>query len=673
MHIIRHFALLLIFVLLFQQGCTTVTKEPLPAQQMSPELRLQVTALLEDEDYATAAMIVESYAMESQPPFRDQLLLEAVEYWLKAGEQERSLALVKLIRPSETDEDFNLKLRMLKTELAVLQGDIDQALDLMQPEPGPDAPIELRQHYHRNMAEIFRLSGNLLESARELDVLDPLMQADEDQRLAIQELLVQTLTTMTDTALTLLQPQPPSTLIGWMELAKVIKSQTADPEELSNSLAEWRQRFPDHPAMQTLMAGLLELQGLSPDDHIAIMLPRSGPYAKVAAAVRDGLMAAWYQQPPQYRPKLQFYDSSELQSTLTIYQQAVLNGAQMIVGPLNKDSVKMVSNLELLDIPVLALNQVEDELYETNPNLFQFGLAPEDEAEQVAERAWLEGHRTALLLTPQGNWGDRLANSFRNRWLTLGGEIMESQTYLPKENDFSVPIRMLLNINESEARIRSLTRLMGQKFESEPRTRQDADFIFLAARPQKARQIRPQLKFFRAGNLPILSTSHIYSGIEQAELDRDLGKISFVDTPWLLEDNHGGALSRKSLERFMPGVKGRYARLYAMGIDSYNLLSQLQAMQEQPGRLYNGKSGTIYLDAQNRMHRLLAWADMEKGKASIIGYAPRIEMPHNNQSIDDINSIDELDLDPQADRPEAIESGLPPVSDHDLSEPASQR
>ncbi|MEW8338793.1 MAG: hypothetical protein AB2708_03015, partial [Candidatus Thiodiazotropha taylori] len=67
MHIIRHFALLLIFVLLFQQGCTTVTKEPLPAQQMSPELRLQVTALLEDEDYATAAMIVESYAMESQP------------------------------------------------------------------------------------------------------------------------------------------------------------------------------------------------------------------------------------------------------------------------------------------------------------------------------------------------------------------------------------------------------------------------------------------------------------------------------------------------------------------------------------------------------------------------------------------------------------------------------
>jgi outer membrane PBP1 activator LpoA protein len=667
MHIIRHIALLSMFVLLLQQGCTTVTKDFQPAQQMSAELRLQVDLLLEEEDYATAAMIVENYAMESEPPFREQLLLEAVEYWLKAGEQERSLALVKQIQPSETDRDFNLKLRMLRTELAVLQGDIDLALDLMQPEPGADAPITLRQHYHRNMAEIFRLSGNLLESARELDVLDLLMEEDPDQRLVIQELLVQTLTTMTDTALTLLQPQPPSSLIGWMELAKVIKGQTADPEALNNSLAEWRERFPNHPAMQTLLAGMLELQGLSPDDHIAIMLPRSGPYAKVAAAVRDGLMAAWYQQPPEYRPKLQFYDSSELQNTLTIYQQAILNGAQMIVGPLNKDAVKMIANLELLDIPVLALNQVDSEPGEINPNLFQFGLAPEDEAEQVAERAWLEGHRTALILTPQGNWGNRLASSFRNRWLTLGGEIMESQIYQPKENDFSVPIRMLLNINESEARIRSLTRLMGRKLESEPRTRQDADFIFLAARPQKARQIRPQLRFFRAGKLPILSTSHIYSGIEQAELDRDLGKISFVDTPWLLEDNHGGALSRKSLERFMPGVKGRYARLYAMGIDSYNLLSQLLVMQDQPGRLYNGKSGTIYLDSRNRLHRLLAWADMEKGKASIIGYAPRIEMPHNSRPIDDLES----DLDDN--RSESPEAGLPPVTNHDLSQPAGNR
>ncbi|MES9851909.1 MAG: penicillin-binding protein activator [Candidatus Thiodiazotropha sp. L084R] len=663
MHIIRHITLLLLLTLLFQMGCTTVTKETTPeSQQLSFELRQQIDSWLAFGDYATAAMALESSAAESDSPLREQLMLEAVEYWLRAGEQERSLQLVKQLRPSDTDPDFNLKLRMLRTELAVLQGDIEQALDLMQPEPSPDAPLELRQHYHRNMAEIFRLSGNLLESARELDVLDKLFEDDLEQRLAVQELLIQTLSTMTDTALTLLQPQPPATLIGWMELAKTVKAQTPDPEELSNNLAGWRERFPDHPALQTLLAGYLELQGLSPDDHIAIMLPRSGPYAKVAAAVRDGMMAAWYQQPSEYRPKLQFYDSSELQSTLNIYQQAILNGAQMIVGPLNKDAVKMLSHLELLDIPVLALNQIEQGNYDINPNLFQFGLAPEDEADQIAERAWLEGHRTALILTPSSNWGGRLESSFRLRWETLGGEIVESQKYNPSENDFSVPIRMLLNVNESQARIRAVSTMLARKLETEPRTREDADFIFLAARPQKARQIRPQLKFFRAGNLPIMATSHIYTGVEQPDLDRDLGKISFVDTPWLLEESHGGALSRKRLEQLIPGVRGRYARLYAMGIDSYNLLSQLQSMQEQPGRLFNGQSGTIYLDNNNRLHRLLAWADMEQGKASISGYAPRIQMPMAPMPLND-----------ELDDPEPINPELPPVSDHDLSQPTQLR
>jgi outer membrane PBP1 activator LpoA protein len=663
MQIIRHIALILMLSLLFQLGCTTVTKAPSPdSQQLAAQLRLQVASLIETGDYATAAMLVESSAMQSDSPLREQLMLEAVEYWLKAGDQERSLALVKQLSPSDTDQDFNLKLRMLRTELAVLQGDIEQALDLMQPEPGPETPLLLRQHYHRNMAEIFRLSGNLLESARELDVLDLLLEEDPQQRLEIQQLLIQTLTTMTDTALTLLQPQPPSTLIGWMELARVLKGQNADPAVISSALAQWRERFPNHPAMQPLLTGYLEQQGLSPDDHIAVMLPRSGPYAKVAAAVRDGIMAAWYQQPPEYRPKLQFYDSSELQGILNVYQQAILNGAQMIIGPLDKDAVKMLSHLELLDIPILALNQVEESVYPLNSNLFQFGLAPEDEAEQVAERAWLEGHRTALILIPSGDWGSRLEGSFRARWKALGGAVMERQTYDPAENDFSVPIRMLLNINESEARIKAVTRLLARKVASEPRTRQDADFIFLAARPQKARQIRPQLKFFRAGNIPILATSHIYTGVEQADLDRDLGKISFVDTPWLLDDSQVGSLSRKELEKLIPEVRGRYARLYAMGIDSYNLLSQLQSLQEQPGRLFNGKSGAIYLDHRNRLHRLLAWADMEKGKASISGYAPRIDMPLSPQP-----------LDMEQTEPLPINPGPPPVSDHDLSQPGSPR
>ncbi|WP_316368253.1 penicillin-binding protein activator [Candidatus Thiodiazotropha sp. CDECU1] len=664
MQIDRRLLLLTLVLFLVLQGCTTTPKiAPAEPLELPAHVRLQIELMLESGEYAAAAQQLESLASERLSPQREWLLLEATEYWLKAGNQTRSLLLIEQLQSFDSDPDFVLKWRMLRTEIAVSEGDIETALNLMEPPPDKDAPLILRQHYHRNMAEIFRLSGNLLESASELDVLDLLLEQDEESRLAIQQLLVQTLASMTDTALSMLQPQPPATLIGWMELAKIIKLQITDATELSTQLATWRDRFPQHPALQPLLAGYLQQQGLSSEDHIAILLPRSGPYAKVAAAVRDGFMAAWYQQPAPQRPTLQFYDSSELKDTLHIYQQALLQGAKMIVGPLNKDAVRMLLGLEHLDNPILALNQVDDvELY--HPNLFQFGLAPEDEARQAAERAWLEGHRTALILTPTGRWGERIARSFQQRWSDLGGQVMEQQHYNAKENDFSSPIRMLLNINESEARSHALKKLLGRQLETESRARKDADFIFLAARPQKARQLRPQLRFFHAGNLPILSTSHIYTGVNQADLDRDLGKISFVDTPWLFEEGQGGPLSRNNLEKLMPGVKGRYARLFAMGIDSYNLLTQLQDLQTQPGRTFSGKSGSLYLDQSNRLHRLLAWADMENGSAKISGYAPRMERPGSSgQTFDTPRSSGYLA--PPTD-------GMPPVTDHTLPPPDSR-
>ena len=613
-------ALLLLFIV---QGCTTLPVDKTPSDRLPAEIRQDVDLLLENESYEAAASLLQTLADQYPSPVRDQLLLEAAEAWLQANRLDAAVPLVDRISPPAEDAAFAFRLRMLNTQIAILRGDIDLALDLMQPEPDEDTPLALRQRYHQNMAEIFRLSGNLLESGRELNVLDGLQIDDEEARLKTQELLVQTLTSMTDTALQLLQPPPPSQMAGWMELARVVKLQIDQPAELASALADWRERFPEHPALQAYLASLLERQGLSSSDHIAILLPRSGPYAKVAMALQDGFMAAWYQQLPEHRPQLRFYDSSDPQQTLRIYQQAVLQGAQRIVGPLNKDAVSMLMQLESLPQPVLALNQVEEE---SPAPFFQFGLAPEDEAQQVAERAWLEGHQQALVLTPSGNWGDRIAEHFRQRFEALGGQVLEIQRYNAQENDYSAPIRLLLNIDESHARTQRLKQRLGMAFESEPRRRQDADFIFLAARPKQGRQLGPQLKFHHAGDLPIYATSHIYSGVAENERDRDLGHISFVDTPWLLEQEQQGELSRERLQRLMPGVKGQYARLYAMGIDSYNLLANLESLQ-QPGRTFSGKSGTLYLDRHNRLHRLLAWADMTQGSASIIGYAPRMHSP----------------------------------------------
>jgi len=72
-------------------------------------------------------------------------------------------------------------------------------------------------------------------------------------------------------------------------------------------------------------------------------------------------------------------------------------GAELIIGPLGREQVSQLSALEQLPVPTLAVNYSEDS--EPAGNLYQFGLSAEDEARQVAQRAWVEGHRTAMILT----------------------------------------------------------------------------------------------------------------------------------------------------------------------------------------------------------------------------------------------------------------------------------
>lgn len=590
--------------------------------QTSPLMQQAIT-LEQSGAHAAAAELFEQLALQALPPNDQALLLRAAENHFLAQESERAAALLARIN-TQSLPALDFRKRLLVAEMALGKNRPDEAMVLLS-EGVPDGiDAALRQRFHADRAEGFRLSGNLLESARELEELDLLLE-DMEKRLANQLLIIQTLTALTDTALDLLQPNPPGIQGGWMALARIIKGHTGDSQRIQEQLESWRERFPSHPAIPGLLDGYfqkLESQYQRPT-HLAILLPKSGPYANAAKALRDGFMAAYYQQPPESRPRLVFYDSSDSADTWPLYRQAVDSGADMVIGPLNKEGVAQLARAGELEIPVLALNQVPPE---TTPpvTLYQFGLAPEDEARQVAERAWLDGHTRAVTFTPKGDWGERVLQAFRNRWERLGGTLSEQQRYDADANDFSDPIQALLNLDESRARRNRLQRLFGQNLEFEPRRREDADFIFLAASHLKARQIRPQFQFHHAADIPIYATSSIYSGIPTPDEDQDLEGIKFPDIPWLLMNEGDSPLARDNLARILPDSQGTYRRLYAMGIDSFRLLPHLGRLQSSPRETIDGKTGNLYLDSIRQIHRQLVWAEMDRGIPKAIGYAPRM-------------------------------------------------
>jgi hypothetical protein len=315
--------------------------------------------------------------------------------------------------------------------------------------------------------------------------------------------------------------------------------------------------------------------GYQGNETLAVLLPQSGRYAGAAKVVRDGIVAAQQADPQGKRPELRFYDSTS-GSVTALVQRAAADGASLVIGPLQKQAVTKLANSSSLPVPVLALNLATDG-GKAPGNLFQFSLSPEDEAASVAKGAWDEGHRTALMLYPEGNWGNRLSRAFRQEWKALGGQMAASQSYDPAAADFSGTVAGLSGRAAS------------------------ADFVFLVATSKLARRIWPQIRHKIGSDIPVYSTSNIYSGRFDPEGDRGLVGLNFVEIPWLVESSSGDPVSSKGLYKKLP-------RLYAMGVDAYRLGSRLEWMSDNPQAQVQGKTGILDMDSQRRIHRQLTLA-----------------------------------------------------------------
>jgi outer membrane PBP1 activator LpoA protein len=281
----------------------------------------------------------------------------------------------------------------------------------------------------------------------------------------------------------------------------------------------------------------------------------------------------------------------------------VRDGAQFVIGPLRKEEVEALAQRGNLTAPVLALNTIDSNWLPAG--LYQFGLAPEEEARQVAERAWLDGHTRAAMITPNGPWGTRIAQAFRDRWTELGGQVVTSAGYESQENDYAAPLRAMFALDASDRRHNQVENVLGRSLEFTPRRRQDVDFIFLAAFPRQARLLRPQIKFHHATDLPVYATSHVFTGTMAPEEDRDMDGAVFGDMPWVLEGLQPAALKRH---------EGQMARLVALGVDAYNLLRYLRLLENYPAERYEGGTGELQLDDKRRVQRQLAWARFISGR-----------------------------------------------------------
>jgi len=249
--------------------------------------------------------------------------------------------------------------------------------------------------------------------------------------------------------------------------------------------------------------------------------------------------------------------------------------------------------------------------------MFQFALDPEDEARQVAQRLSADGRMRGLVLLPNNEWGQRLFRAFDSELKLLGGTVAGVRFFDAAARDYSDPIMQLLLINESKARATALNSLLGMRLEFEPRSRGDAQFVFVGAQPTQGRTMRPTLRFYLGDTLPVYATSDIFE--PDVEANNDLDGVIFPDMPWVISPDAVSTELRTALSKYWPvRARGR-GRLYAFGFDAYRIVPLLKAGKFGNQHAIPGMTGLLSIDDKGRVRRELDWARVTDGKPLPLG------------------------------------------------------
>ncbi|TBV07297.1 penicillin-binding protein activator [Phytopseudomonas dryadis] len=538
-------------------------------------------------------------AGDSQSEDAQLLRLSAADLAYQQNDVGRASSILAQVNLETLKPAQQIYASTLAAELALAGNDPKAALQaLTHPslERLGELPVEQQVRTQLARATALEDDGQTLAAARERVFIAPLLSGEQARQN--HDRIWQLVSSLPAEAL---QPGGDADLSGWLSLAQAAKT-VGTLEQQQNAIDNWLAQHPSHPAALQLPQALADLLALSsqPLQKIALLLPQEGQLASVSRALRDGFLAAHYQaqQAGENPPQIQLYDSARLTSLDDFYRQAQADGVQLIVGPLEKNLVTQLGNRAELPITTLALNYSESS-QEGPPQLFQFGLAAEDEAREVARRAWADGMRNAVALVPRGDWGDRVLNAFRQSWQAAGGTLLGAE-HIDQPVDMARQIADLFQLRGTAGGAAG-----------EPSRRQDVDFIFLAATPQQAQQIKPTLAYQYAGEVPVYATSHLFSGSMNAAQYRDLEGIRFCETPWLLDVNDP---LRQQVNSQWPQAGGSLGRLYAMGVDAFRLAPRLGQLKVLPDNRVAGLSGSLGLNPAQRIERQLPWAEFRGGQ-----------------------------------------------------------
>jgi uncharacterized protein len=593
-----------------------------PAGGTGPASVDRANLLLRQDNPAAAAQMFEQLAANNPPPARNDLALSAARAWLAANRADDAHRVLDA-HSSALTQTQQFERELLRGEVAIARGQYLPAWQQVSKIAPPVKPADASRLYLLQQQVALR-AGQAVEAVRAGIERERVASTDSERTRARRDLLTD-LRSAIDRGLRVDPAASRDTLVsGWLEIAQIAAAAARAPLSAPVQVERWRGRFPGHPAAAIAASEIIApAEGGSPRSgavadatSIGLLLPLTGENAVRAGLVRDGFMAAVGRLPEASRPVVRIYDTGAM-SVAAAIQNARAEGARMLVGPLTRTEVRDAVEQRPADMPMLLLNNLTGGGF-AGTNLYQYALAPEDEARQIARQMAGAGQLKALVLAPisssESDWGNRVTAAFTDELVRAGGQVVAQGRYDPGSTEQMTRVTAVLGIDESRSRYEKIRTVTNIDFGFEPRPRPDIDAIFVAGyQPRQGATnplvlIHPPLKFY-AGGVPIFMTQDGLSDTTQANLE--LAGMYLLDMPWMLETSGQVADLRAATESIWRPRGPRESRFFAFGFDAATLA--LAVRRPSTAWPLNALTGRLILTPEGRVERTLQWARVGSG------------------------------------------------------------